>query len=1106
MTKKKKLLIILIPVAVVVCAAAIILGVYFGTRGSKLPPLESQNGEPSLTLTSSEMTMDLYEETALYAQTENITGEIKWSSTDASVVSVEGGTLTAGGKTGTAVIKAEADGISDECTVTVQAKSIPVLSLSDEVVTLNKNFPDEEYAVAPTLLYNGHDITAGNEFHWSAADGAEEDIAEFSQGQNGAALFKPLKTGETKYQVYVTFGDTVLFGDVSVSVIELEQVLLVDGMRPAQGSYSVQLQTYGGTEQCSPAVEAYNLLSGQKQPLSVTWTLEEGEDCLQVSGNSFIALDSGTAKVKGTCAGYEDIIVNIEVIKPQYSLAGNPSYVFETRSQSAQSFSFADAGMVGEVKDVFYDGVSVLQSYNEGSHTLTLNGAAFPQAAAKLGAQSLIIETDKVYYSVPFTLYTRIIRQASELDALKDEAAVPGKTAQYDGYYVLGADIEYSGAGNILAGSNTAYLDGNQYGFMGVFDGDGHVISGFSSTSPYTSFFGITLHAKGTIKDVAFTDVSIGSTASVICVSLYGTLENIYIRFNSVASDANSSALCASWQNGAAPSIKNCFCDYSDFVLDAPNYYPTTKQYSSTHTVYCVANGNYKKSDANGASALNGTHYTGYLALMNDAAAERAIAGWDNEYWNTELKVPFPARLYDSVLADSALPITVNNPTETIDGKQYISVFDGEELSLNLDSYRYLAVRIPQEMAEKSFKVNGFVVSIPSRESVEGGVAGLYSIEVYSLFNENNKITVNIQVKEANNVLYNGGEAFEFDLDILIDESAEEGEKTAMVNENAKAEITLDADYGTIERILIDNQELSDLSGFSLAGNKLTIDAKQFGTATYGEKQLRILAVKDNTEYLITVNLLLISKRINNAEELADLSAYAYQGNYVWDGYFVLENDIDWSDGGDLFASKDAFGGNEDLAAEGALYGFKGVFDGRGHTIVGYDAKTHLGGFFGSTLGTGSVVKNVSFVHGKVTAQYAGFLSFYAFGSVENVYIQIDSVSDAACGAALAGKWSENAQASFKSCFIDYSRAQVHAPSYYPTTKQWVTSDTIYTLIGGSKGADWLDDRNGSFYADAASLAADSAAQKAFASWDAGFWSIENGVPCAKSAIQYLSD
>ena len=1105
MTKKKKLLLILIPIAVLVCVAAIVLGVYFGTRGSKLPPLESQNGEPTLSLTSSEMTMDLYEETHLYAQTENITEQIKWSSSDESVVSVNDGLLTAGGKTGTAVIRAEANGKSDTCNITVQAKSLPVLSVSDENVTLNKNFPDEEFAVTPKLVYNGHDITSGYEFHWTLAESAEQGIANIADGQNGTALFTPLGTGTTRYQVYVTFGGTLLFSDVFVEVIELEQVFLVNGLMPEQGRYSVQLQTWGGTDQCTPEVQTYNLLSGQKQALSVVWTLEEGSDCLQVSGGTFTALDSGTAKVRGRCAGYDDILVDVEVVKPQYQLAGDPSYVFETKSQAAQSFSFASADLVGTVKDVWYDNVSVLQEYNEETHSLTLNGSAFPQEAAKLGAQTLTIETDKVLYNVPFTLYTRIIRQASELDALSAEAAVPGKTALYDGYYVLGADIEYTGSGNILAGSNTAYLDGNQYGFTGVFDGNGHVISGFSSTTPYTSFFGITLHAKGVVRNVAFTDVSLGNTASVICVSLYGTLENIYIRFDSVESSTNSSALCSAWQSGATPSIVNCFCDYSAFMLDAPNYYPTTKQYSSTHTVYCVADGDYKKIN-NGASVLNGTHYATYQDLMNDAAMQRTIGGWDNEFWNVELDVPFPVQLYGSIVEDSSRPIRVNNTTETIDGQQYIVVYDGEELTLDLESYRYLAVRLSQEMTEKSFKVSGFTVTIPLRDSVEGGVAGTYSFEIYSLFDEDNHLTVNIQVREAVNVLYNDGKTYEFDLDILIDEDAAEGEKTAMVNEAVKAEITLPGDYGTIHKVLLGTQELTDFSNISLSGNLLTIWAKQFGTTVYGENQLRILTEKDNVEYLIVVNLLLISKRIYDAEDLAAVTGYAYQGGYVWDGYFVLENDIDWSDGGDLFASKDAYGGDEGMAEEGVSYGFKGVFDGRGHTIIGYDANTHLGGFFGSTLGTGSIVKNVSFVHGKMTAQYAGFLAFYIFGTVENVYIQIDSVDENACGAALAGKWSEDSQAVFRNCFIDYSRAEVHAPNYYPTTKQWTTSDTIYTLIGGSKGADWLDDRNGSYYANAAALAADAAAQRAFASWDTAFWVIGNGVPCAKSAVQYLSD
>ena len=70
---------------------------------------------------------------------------VVWSSSDEAVVTVEGGVLTAVAA-GDAVITADCDGVTDECTVTVNEKDIEV-----ESVELNKT--EAELVVGETVFF-----------------------------------------------------------------------------------------------------------------------------------------------------------------------------------------------------------------------------------------------------------------------------------------------------------------------------------------------------------------------------------------------------------------------------------------------------------------------------------------------------------------------------------------------------------------------------------------------------------------------------------------------------------------------------------------------------------------------------------------------------------------------------------------------------------------------------------------------------------------------------------------------------------------------------------------------------------------------------------------
>ena len=120
------------------------------------------------------------------------------------------------------------------------------------------------------------------------------------------------------------------------------------------------------------------------------------------------------------------------------------------------------------------------------------------------------------------------------------------------------------------------------------------------------------------------------------------------------------------------------------------------------------------------------------------------------------------------------------------------------------------------------------------------------------------------------------------------------------------------------------------------------------------------------------------------------------------DGYFIMNKDVNFK-GAEINGAKDNYNAtfyprfdvNSSAAASGYVKGdgFKGVFDGNGHQIIGYQAGNSYG-FFGSIHGTSlsdmAEIKNVAF-----TNTYAGanwtltrlFAENAGFVRVENVYI-----------------------------------------------------------------------------------------------------------------------
>lgn len=238
----------------------------------------------------------------------------------------------------------------------------------------------------------------------------------------------------------------------------------------------------------------------------------------------------------------------------------------------------------------------------------------------------------------------------------------------------------------------------------------------------------------------------------------------------------------------------------------------------------------------------------------------------------------------------------------------------------------------------------------------------------------------------------------------------------------------------------------------SVAGGKITLDKAKLPktAAKLGEKKMVIATA--NVDYELTVELYTLV--IDDKTEFDKMRNLARSnGNYdttgVLDGYFVLGSDIEYNgefesltNSGRQWSINNTYNNaNPDDKRDWedcSIYGFKGVFDGKGHNVNGLTVKDPGGNESGGLIGVmnnAGVFKNVSFTNA-VVYEESGFICFMGGGLIENVQIQfkqlgnggetkdINEYSPRSMGAFFTYKISNTAI--IRNCVIDAIDAEIH--------------------------------------------------------------------------------
>ena len=197
-----------------------------------------------------------------------------------------------------------------------------------------------------------------------------------------------------------------------------------------------------------------------------------------------------------------------------------------------------------------------------------------------------------------------------------------------------------------------------------------------------------------------------------------------------------------------------------------------------------------------------------------------------------------------------------------------------------------------------------------------------------------------------------------------------DGERQVIEVSKPDNEINLgDTAYETIEGVYLGRNKIGDsislIDGANLSG-------------VYGERELTVALNTENGRKTVKVPVLVVTKYIRNAEDLTTSLRISDNGNF---GYYELKNDI----------TLDSLSNGEAKVAFDGSNGFRGIFEGKGHTITSVLGDHGLFGF----VGNGAIIRNVKFdISGSVNVMNKTIIADYVLGArIENVTINVATES-----------------------------------------------------------------------------------------------------------------
>ena len=1079
---------------------------------------DDESGEVSITLS----------ETATVAEFESVTlvpdvkgnGEITWTSSDETVVTVNGGVVY-GVKAGIATVKASIGNKEAVCTVTVTPTHYAhEIALSQEEVVMSKG---KSGAIKVSVTFNGKPLDVeGLEYVWTPVGNASE-IATIEISDNGAsATFTGVDVGEAEYDVSTIVRGYEAAERVAIKVID--NVVILDltneKIQSGEGRYSLGL-TLGNEATSRLEIGTVNILEdgAMKGVADVNWTAENDE-IITVENGVIVARKAGYSLMTGVAAYGEKTLkayVGVTVSKGTATLE-NVKFVIETAADKTIKIPDEITGTVEKItvcgKTVF-DGSTALENRNA-----TIIENSMPCEMKDLGEDKVVvIETEEIVYTMQADVYTLVIDNKEELDAWQkiacDEAVRAGlcgadKYGQFmTGYFLLGSDVAYNGNyttfktfndfGN-LYGWTKEWGDGSSFGFKGIFDGRGHIIDGLSVSGRYNGF--VTTLADGTIENIAFTNAGVSDGASFIARAGFGTIRNVYVSYAKISGGAsdNVSTVFGSYDY-TNRTVENLIIDvsYCDFGDEINNVHVIGGGFGKMNALVVGA---FEENADKQALLTNGTvaagnvagHVNDYAELFANEELIGAFAEMDETFWTNTGKIILPASVM-SVHENDEVKIT-NSETEINKNDEIKLKTNGKYYVLALNEAVQGITLSGDVLAADETAVIGSSVTVTVTSLVSGKSFG-YVVTVA-------KLKEKIELSERRNI--------DLDLSVEGDELRINGSLTVDLSEGDEyiGNNGIVVKYGDV--VLYEGEGASSVN----------LSAADSLKGVFGNKTFTVIVYGDEKDYELVLPVMIISKSVSSKAELngwqeiashvavaAGLNVKAAYRQYMT-GYFTLENNIAYNGTFTPYTSFSTYwslGNNDGVKygsgewTDGTSYGFKGVFDGCGYAIEGMKVSGNLNGFI-VTLSNGTI-KNVSFTDAAVSNN-SSLVVKAGFGSIENVFVQYSSITETNGAGTFFSTGNDSAR-KVKNCIIDVTECAFESASNITLIgsdaehgEEVVIYDGVY-VVGTIPSTVTLKDKNAGCcaigaFASYAALLTDKAASAKIAEFDKSFWNVTDKV------------
>ena len=1036
-----------------ILSLACVLGFVACNNNTQTVPTEPM----TITLNKTTLDIERHEEFTLTATVNNGSGTVYWSVDGTAVVCSDG--VVRGVSAGTATVKATCGEASATCAVTVtDTGDAPLLTVDRTSLQLQI---DTVLTVTAQTTYKGKPVTTGA-LTWVSEDPELVTVTPVS-GTNSAEI----KTaGSGVGETYVTVSGS--YNGVNVSerikvevvknvVVQISDLPLSDGVYHAELITSTSVSGMDATDlttELQAVAEVYE--NGEKiEDPAVAWTSSD-ETVVKCEDGKLTAQGFGVATVTAnyTSDAVEysvEILVN--VVRPTVRL--QTSVDVELSGTNANKITL---GTQLESNDsILSVKANTLELFvSESGNTATLNADAL--STLNLGASEFTVVASTVEYVQPVCLVTRKISDKATMDEVFHPQGGVTQSA-LNGYYVLGADIEYNAKWETIGEYKN---DDWTLKFNGTLDGRGFAVKGVTIDSKDSGLFA-GVSPSGIIKNLVFTDATLGGSGpsdscygGFICTHNFGTISDIYwqgtIEKIGVIWDGSYYSAPLALFNKSGGIIKNCFTDVTVGELSQIQNVCGAVGKNEGGTISNVYSVGYVSEN----SAVTG--YSDFGAFVQ-ANPNFSLDGWNTDMWEMQGSVPMPKGV---TVPDVEAKITNTESTISQNGNLTITTQYPKYTTLSLKEEIDGVTLVGNILSIDNTVATGTTVTVVATNVFDGGKTEEKPFTVVGGQTLTETAVTDLEIYGTDN-------------------------KTVTFSDATKTAIK-----GNLATVTMNG---SAITGCSYADGILTL--ANFGSVTGETEFVATFEEKsgDIVTYITTVNFkAIVITRIISDKTALDEVFHPQSGNPDLSGYYVLDATIDYN------GVWNSVGGNPDSGTP-----FSGTFDGRGNTIKGVTIGGADSGFFTRITGT---FKNVVFTDAvfggdDVVDLFGGFITLNNYGTISNIYWEGVMKNYGAewgptCVASIIASRCAY-DATISDCVVVVTSCENMKNFSGGVGKNYGDGSNIRNVV--VIGVTGIVDTSGTKNSEYASSDAFKTANPNFTldGWDTSFWTVENGLPIPKT-------